>query len=62
MDAAGRLCAVRLFFLLSPARGRGGVRGMRTIGRSSKPPHLASPPSGGEEYEEIEGFFAGTAR
>ena len=33
--------------LLSPARGRGWVRGMRT----SLPPHLASPPSGGEEFE-----------
>src|SRR4051794_24687531 len=33
--------------LLSPARGRGWVRGMRT----SLPPHLASPPSGGEELE-----------
>jgi hypothetical protein len=33
--------------LLSPARGRGWVRGLRT----SIPPHLASPPSGGEEYE-----------
>src|SRR5215207_601743 len=33
--------------LLSPARGRGWVRGKRT----SSPPHLASPPSGGEEHE-----------
>src|SRR5215218_7858164 len=33
--------------LLSPARGRGWVRGRRT----SIPPHLASPPSGGEEHE-----------
>src|SRR6267378_3543918 len=35
-------------FLLSPARGRGWVRGMRT----SLPPLLTSPPSGGEELEE----------
>src|SRR5258708_38374639 len=34
-------------WLLTPARGRGWVRGMRT----SLPPHLASPPSGGEEFE-----------
>jgi len=33
--------------LLSPARGRGGERGLRT----SIPPLLASPPSGGEEHE-----------
>src|SRR5580704_4492577 len=33
--------------LLSPARGRGWVRGIRT----SLPPLLASPPSGGEEFE-----------
>src|SRR5207342_315816 len=33
--------------LLSPARGRGWVRGKRT----SLPPHLTSPPSGGEEFE-----------
>src|SRR5271170_7944718 len=32
--------------LLFPARGRGWVRGMRT----SLPPHLVSPPSGGEEF------------
>ena len=35
------------FILLSPARGRGWVRGPRT----SIPPHLTSPPSGGEEPE-----------
>jgi hypothetical protein len=35
------------FMVLSLARGRGWVRGMRT----SLPPHLASPPSGGEEHE-----------
>jgi hypothetical protein len=40
-------CAIPLI-LLSPARGRGRVRGLRT----SIPPHLTSPPSGGEEYEE----------
>ena len=34
--------------LLSLARGRGGVRGLRT----DSPPHLAAPPSGGEEYEK----------
>jgi hypothetical protein len=34
--------------LLSPARGRGGERGLRT----SFPPLLTSPPSGGEEYEK----------
>jgi hypothetical protein len=33
--------------LLSPARGRGGERGLRT----SIPPLLTSPPSGGEELE-----------
>src|ERR687898_1112894 len=33
--------------LLSPVGGRGWVRAQRT----SIPPHLASPPSGGEEYE-----------
>jgi hypothetical protein len=37
-----------LLKLLSLARGRGGERGKRT----STPPLLASPPSGGEEYEE----------
>src|SRR5215208_5499683 len=37
------------FRLLSPARGRGWVRGLRT----SLPPHLASPPSGGEETEDV---------
>jgi hypothetical protein len=36
------------FMLLSPARGRGGVRGQRT----SIPPHLTSLPGGGEEYEK----------
>src|SRR5215475_6516577 len=35
------------FFLLSPARGRGRVRGKRC----ASPPHLTSPPCGGEEYE-----------
>jgi hypothetical protein len=35
------------FKLLSPARGRGWERGLHT----SVPPLLASPPSGGEEYE-----------
>ena len=34
--------------LLSPARGRGWERGLREL---SMPPLLASPPSGGEEYE-----------
>jgi hypothetical protein len=34
--------------LLSPDRGRGWVRGLHEL---SKPPHLASPPSGGEESE-----------
>ena len=34
---------------LSPARGRGRVRGLRT---SIPPPHLASPPRGGEEHED----------
>src|SRR5688572_16961202 len=34
--------------LLSPARGRGWVRGLHGL---SMPPHLASPPSGGEELE-----------
>src|SRR5262249_6267145 len=33
--------------LLSPARGRGWERGLRTL----SPPLLASPPSGGEEHE-----------
>src|SRR6202048_3817296 len=33
--------------LLSPAGGRGRVRGIRT----SLPPHLTSPPGGGEEFE-----------
>ncbi|TMJ23850.1 MAG: hypothetical protein E6G95_18955, partial [Alphaproteobacteria bacterium] len=37
----------RIQAVVSPARGRGRVRGLRT----SLPPHLASPPSGGEEYE-----------
>ncbi len=37
------------FMHLSPARGRGWVRGLRT----SLPPHLASPPSGGEELEGV---------
>src|ERR1700722_1669645 len=36
-----------LIILLSPARGRGGERGLRT----SLPPLLASPPNGGEEHE-----------
>jgi len=36
-----------LSFLLSPARRRGWVRGLRT----SIPPHLTSPPGGGEELE-----------
>src|SRR5580704_9254826 len=40
------------FFLLSPARGRGWVRGLRTIFDA---PHLASPPNGGEEHERGEG-------
>jgi hypothetical protein len=35
------------FMLLSPVRGRGGERGLRT----SIPPLLASPPSGGEKPE-----------
>jgi hypothetical protein len=35
------------FIPLSPARGRGGERGLRT----SIPPLLTSPPSGGEEHE-----------
>src|SRR5258707_1256570 len=43
--------AVELFhfflFLLSPDRGRGWVRGLRSL---VQPPLLASPPSGGEEY------------
>src|SRR5216684_9328074 len=34
--------------LLSLARGRGWVRGLRQL---VQPPHLASPPSGGEEHE-----------
>src|SRR5215203_2825034 len=34
--------------LLSPVRGRGWVRGLHEL---SMPPHLASPPSGGEELE-----------
>jgi hypothetical protein len=33
------------FMLLSPVRGRGGERGLRT----SIPPLLTSPPNGGEE-------------
>jgi len=37
----------RTLMLLSPARGRGWERGPRT----SIPPLLASPPSGGEEHE-----------
>jgi hypothetical protein len=37
--------------LLSPARGRGWERGRR---RLLQPPLLASPPSGGEEYEREE--------
>jgi len=45
-----RLSSFALLILLSPARGRGWVRGRRT----SIPPHLASPPSGGEEYEKEE--------
>ena len=35
--------------LLSPASGRGWERGLHEF---SMPPLLASPPSGGEEYEE----------
>src|SRR5207302_4945156 len=35
------------FIHLSPARGRGRVRGRRTF----CPPHLTSPPSGGEEQQ-----------
>src|SRR5262249_52499520 len=34
--------------LLSPARGRGWVRGLQ---ESFRPPLLTSPPSGGEEFE-----------
>src|SRR5436190_24064758 len=41
------MSAASALFPLSPARGRGRVRGLRT----SIPPHLASPPSGGEEFE-----------
>ena len=41
------LTSVPSFILLSPVRGRGRVRGLQ----SSSPPHLTSPPSGGEEYE-----------
>jgi hypothetical protein len=40
-------------FLLSPARGRGWVRGLHP----SLPPHLTSPPSGGEEYEVKVGSY-----
>src|SRR5262249_16117087 len=36
------------FMLLSPARGRGWVRGLRQL---LQPPHLTSPPCGGGEYE-----------
>ena len=41
----------RWLMLLSPARGRGWERGLRT----SIPPLLASPPSGGEELEKRSG-------
>src|SRR6185437_2604843 len=36
------------FYLLSPARGRGWERGLRT---AIAPPLLTSPPRGGEEYD-----------
>jgi hypothetical protein len=39
---------VIFLMLLSPARGRGWVRGHRQL---VQPPHLTSPPSGGEELE-----------
>jgi hypothetical protein len=55
---ASRLwCRHQRIKLLSPARGRGWVRGIPT----SFPPHLASPPSGGEELElrPPRGGFAG---
>src|SRR3979490_2032592 len=58
--------------LLCPAGGRGWVRGLRQL---VQPPHLSSPPSGGEEHERGEedekergrhpivstGLFAGSA-
>ena len=49
MSFSLRLFSLRFLSLglLSPARGRGRVRGLRT----STPPHLTSPPSGGEEHE-----------
>src|SRR5215471_7734943 len=40
----------RTISLLSPTRGRGWERGIRT----PLPPLLASPPSGGEEHESYE--------
>src|SRR5690349_16224032 len=40
--------------LLSPIRGRGCERWLHGL---SKPPLLASPPSGGEEHEPSEGGF-----
>jgi hypothetical protein len=46
----GRALHRSKLFLLSPARGRGWERGLRT----SIPPLLASPPSGGEEHEREE--------
>jgi tRNA(Ile)-lysidine synthase len=39
------------FKLLSPVRGRGWVRGLQETEQPSDPPHLTSPPSGGEEHE-----------
>ncbi len=44
---AGRHVPLSDFMLLSPDRGRGWVRGLRTL----LPPLLASPPFGGEEHE-----------
>ena len=43
------------FMLLAPARGRGGERGLRAIGRSSSPPLLASPPSGARNMRRAAG-------
>jgi hypothetical protein len=37
--------------LLSPDRGRGRERGLQEMQQPSKPPLLASPPSGGEELK-----------
>ena len=46
--ALGVSALLSSFMLLSPARGRGWERGHRQL---AQPPLLASPPSGGEEYE-----------